>query len=288
MWEILFAPSVTQRRVLYGLARPLRAPLNYLANLMETRWHQQNVMHRVSLHEPEEDEYLLLHIWSALTTGLSAGFLEQARPYVYFDNQLPRRDRQRIMGFYRRCVQRHLYAHRIPQNVHYLAKNPALSPKLETLHEFFPDARIVYLVRNPLEVVPSFLSMMQFTWRVIGVPTQGPELRDFVLDMTRHWYDYPLQYLDQKPEDSYVIVNYDDLVSDPSITVTEIYQQIGLPVSEKFAQVLHHETEKARAYRSCHDYSLEKLGLDRELIVEEFQDIFERFGFDSGNHYHQG
>jgi hypothetical protein len=283
MWEILFAPSVTQRRILFALAKLLRAPLNWLANRVEKRWHQQNVMHRVSMREPEEDEYLLLHIWSALTTGLSAGFLEEAKPYAYFDSQLPLRDRQRIMGFYRHCVQRHLFAHRAPQDMRYLAKNPALSPKLETVHEYFPDAKILYLVRNPLEAVPSFLSMMQFTWRVVGVPVQGSELRDFVLAMARHWYDYPLRCLDKRPKDSYVIIKYDDLVSDPSNTVKAIYRQIGLPMSSDFAEVLQRETEKARAYRSRHDYSLATLGLEREQIVQEFHDIFERFGFDQEN-----
>ncbi len=284
MWEILFAPSVTQRRIVNALAKPLSAPFNLLANRMEARWHKQNVMHRVSMREPEEDEYLLLHIWSALTVGLSAGFLDEAMPYTYFDSQLPQRDRQRIMGFYRRCVQRYLFAHRTSQNMSYLAKNPALCPKLQTLYEFFPDAKVIYLVRNPLEVIPSFLSMMQFTWRVLGAPAEGSELRDYLLDMARHWYDYPLQYLDKMPDESYVIVNYDELIRDPSDTVRKIYQRIGLPMSADFAQVLQREAEKARTYKSRHGYSLEKLGLDREQILEEFQDIFQRFGFDTGDH----
>jgi len=284
MWEILFAPSVTQRRIVNALVKPLSAPFNLLANRMEARWHKQNVMHRVSMREPEEDEYLLLHIWSALTVGLSAGFLDEAMPYTYFDSQLPQKDRQRIMGFYQRSVQRYLFAHRTPQNMSYLAKNPALCPKLQTLHEFFPDAKIIYLVRNPLEVIPSFLSMMQFTWRVLGAPAEGLELRDYVLGMARHWYDYPLQYLDKMPDDSYVIVNYDDLIRDPSDTVRKIYQRLGLPISANFAQVLQCEADKARAYRSRHSYSLENLGLDREQILEKFQDIFQRFGFDTEDH----
>lgn len=284
MWEVLFAPSISQRRIISGIALLLRTPFNFLLKRTEARWQEQNVMHKVSLREPEEDDYLLLHIWSALTIGLSAGLLDEAMPYTYFDNQLPQRDRQRIMGFYRGCVQRHLFAHHMPQNIRYLAKNPALSPKLQTLHESFPDAKIIYLVRNPLEVIPSFLSMMQFSWRVLGAPAEGSALRDYLLRMARHWYDYPLQYLDKMPHESYVIVNYDDLISDPSDTVRKIYQRIGSPISENFAQVLDREAARARVYRSRHAYSLEKLGLDREQILQEFQDIFERFGFDAEDH----
>lgn len=128
MWEILFAPSISQRKFVWGLVKLLRVPMNILLNRMETRWQQQNIMHRVSLREPEEDDYLLLHNWSALTTSLSAGLLDEAMPYTFFDSQLPQRDRSRIMAFYRRCVQRHLVAHRAPQHRHYLAKIRLYAP----------------------------------------------------------------------------------------------------------------------------------------------------------------
>ena len=281
MWEILFSPSVTQRRMVWILAKFLKKPVDLLLNRMDASWQQRNVMHMVSLREPEEDDYLLLHIWSALTVGLSAGFLDEAMPYTYFDSQLSPPERQRIMGFYRRCLQRFLFARRVPHYIRYLAKNPALCPKLNTLHEFFPDAKIIYLVRSPLEVIPSFLSMMRFTWSVLGAPAEGSALRDYLLRMTRHWYDYPLRYLDKMPKESYAIVNYEELVRNPSDTVRKIYQQIGLPISSDFAQMLQREADKARAYRSHHDYSLESLGLDRGQILEEFQDIFQRFGFDT-------
>ena len=44
---------------------------------------------------------------------------------------------------------------------YFVAKNPAFSPKIATLMEFFPDARIIYLVRNPLDMLPSTISMDQ-------------------------------------------------------------------------------------------------------------------------------
>ena len=281
MWEILFAPSITQRRIVSGLALLIKAPLNFLLNRIEQSWHKKNVMHGVSLREPEEDDYLLLHIWSALTTGLSSGLLDDAMPYTYFDSQLPPQDRSRIMGFYRRCVQCHLFVRQAPHNMRYLAKNPALCPKLQTLSETFPDAKVIYLVRNPLEVIPSFLSMMQFSWRVLGAPAEDSELRDYLLRMARHWYQYPLQYLDNQPDDSYVIVNYDDLIRDPAGTVTHIYQRLGIALNQEFAATLQSETDKARSYHSQHKYSLQSLGLSREQIVEEFHDIFERFNFDT-------
>jgi hypothetical protein len=281
MWEALFAPSILGRKVVKAIVILDR----WLGRLgarqvaaVEEQWHEENVMHKVGLREPEEDDYLLLHIWSALTIGLSSGVLEEARPYAYFDTSLSKTDRDRIMGFYRRCLQRHLYAHR---NGQYLAKNPALTPKLDSVYEWFPDARVICLVRSPFEAVPSFVNMMQFSWRVIGAPKESDGLRDFVVDMARHWYRYPLERLEGAPEDRYVFVRYDDLVADPAGTVAGVYERFGFEMNPAFTRVLHEESERARRYRSRHGYSVEQTGLTREQILAIYQDVFDRFGFNT-------
>jgi hypothetical protein len=287
MWEILFAPSITQRRVVAGLAaidRLLGRPVQKRLDRTEQEWQEQNVMHEVSLREPEEDDYLLLHIWSALTTGLSAGLLGEAIPYTYFDTALPRTERNRIMAFYKRCLQRHVYADRSGNGGtrrQYLAKNPALCPKLDTVFEHFPDAKIIYLVRSPLEMLPSYVNMMMFSWRVLGIPVEGHALRDYLVEMARHWYTHPLQRLERAPADSNVIVKYDDLVRDPEQTIREIYAHLGFEFGPAFEQVLQEESAKARRYSSRHDYSLEENGLSRKQILDTYRDIFERFGFDT-------
>lgn len=287
MWEILFAPSITQRRLARMLAavdRLTGKPLRRRWHGVERAWSEQNVMHRVSLFAPEEDDYLLLHAWSALTIGLSAGLLREALPYTYFDTALPAKRRARIMTFYRSCIQRHLHAaaarrHRNARPPRYLAKNPALCPKLDSLIAEFPEAKIVYLVRNPLEVLPSYLSMMRFSWRAVGVPVEGEALANYLLEMAGHWYRYPLEWLAGAAEKSYVIVRYDALIRDPQRTVAEVYDHFGFDIAPAFARVLAAEATRAQHFRSRHEYDLEKLGLSRERILAEFRDIFERFDF---------
>lgn len=284
MWQILFAPSIAQRRlaaVAGALERRFGAPCRRLLERIERSWDAS--MHRISLFAPEEDDYLLLHAWSALTAGLSAGLLDEARPYTYFDGALPARERRRIMQFYRRCIQRHLHAEALERGGAagrlYLAKNPALCPKLDSVLEEFPDARIIYVVRNPLDVVPSYLHMLDFSWEAVGVAADRAALRDYVLEMAGHWYRYPLERLAALPPDRYVIVKYDDLTRDPEHTVGEIYARLGLSVEPRFAAILRRESAKARLYRSVHEYVLEELGLSRQRLVAEFRDVLDRFGF---------
>jgi hypothetical protein len=287
MWHILVAPSITQRQIVRGLSaldRLLGSPLDKILTLIERRWQDQNVMHQVSLRAPEEDDYLLMHIWSALTAGLSSGILSEAMPYTYFDTRLPAADRNRIMRFYYRCLQRHMYFEKSDGSNpprHYLAKNPALSPKLHTVLEHIPDAKIIYLVRSPLEMVPSYLSMMQFSWHAAGVCLNGGALRNYIEDMARHWYYYPLAQLDALPKDSHLVVNYNDLVADLEGTVARIYDHFGFTMSPEFRGQVRRKAAASHRYHSNHSYSLPELGLTREQIVAEYREIFDRFGFDT-------
>ena len=287
MWEILFAPSITQRKIIRGLASVVpwfSKMLHERLAIVEKGWYEQSPMHQISLSEPEEDDYLLLHIWSALATGLSAGLVEEAIPYTYFDTALPQTERRRIMGFYKRCVQAHLHARRKLDNMAsrcYLAKNPALSPKVDTVFEYFPDAKFIYLVRSPLQVIPSYVSMMKFSWRAVGIPGAGHVVQDYVIEMARHWYSYPLQRLERAPDDCYAIVKYDDLVGDPERTVREVYARFDFEIDPTFARVLREESAKARGFRSQHQYVLEDTGLSRQQILNDYREVFERFGFDT-------
>ncbi len=287
-WEILLAPSVTQRRVvqaLRALDRRLGGPLKRLQAAVDKRWQDGNVMHKVALRAPEEDQYLLVHIWSTLAVWVYAAILEGATRYVFFDTQMSPAEKKRIMTFYKGCVQRHLHAQADGDRRrarHYLSKNPSCSPKVDTIYRFFPDARIIYLVRNPLDVIPSYISLLDYTWRFLADPLEEYGSRDYVLEMARHWYRYPLEQLERAPRENYVVVNYNDLVQDAERTVADIYRRLGFEISPDFARVLREEAEKARNYRSEHEYSLEQMGLTREQIVAEYEDVFARFGFDTG------
>jgi hypothetical protein len=115
---------------------------------------------------------------------------------------------------------------------------------------------------------------------LFGASPDGHKSRDYVLDVVRHWYRYPLERLARAPKSSYAVVKYDDLVGDPYRTVTGIYDRLDLEVSPAFDGVLQEEAEKARDYHSRHTYSLEEVGLTRHQIVADFEDVFDRFGFD--------
>ncbi len=282
-WEMILAPSVTLRKVFWALSwldRRLGGPLHRLLGMLEETWQDENVVHRIALRAPEEDEYLLVHIFSSLKIWLYAAMVDEAARYTYFDSQMPKQERERIMTFYERCVRRHLYAHGEGER-HYLAKNPHFSPMVDTLYHTFPDARIIYLVRNPLDMIPSYVSLKEDEWQLLGNPVQEYASREYILDMADHWYSYPLERLEQAPRDSYIVVNFNDLVNDARRTVAAIYDRFDLELSPAFDEILRQVAKRARRHDSEHEYSLHEIGLTREQIVTRYRHVFDRFDFDT-------
>jgi hypothetical protein len=284
-WESLFAPSIALRKLFWRLAaldRRLGSPLERLAATCEERARREISMHSFALRAPEEDEHLHLHIWSAIEIWLFTAILEGAIPLTYFST-LPEPDRQRIMSYYVRCVRRHLYAHRADPHPgrHYLAKNPYASARIGSLYEHLPGVRFIYLARNPLDMIPSWISSVAYGWRLVGGTPDLYASRDYVLDMAEHWYRYPLQCFERAPRDSYVLVKFDDLVSDVEGTVRDIYRRFGLDWTASAARAAREASVGSRRHRSSHVYSLEQVGLTREQIVHRLGDVFARFGFDT-------
>lgn len=287
LWEILFAPSVLQRRLvalLDGLDRRLGSPIQHLAQKLDATLDEENELHTTGLLKPEEDQYLLVHAWSTLAVWQFAAILgEEAINYTHFDRAIPQPEKERILAFYRQMIQRHLYAHQDDAGSapHYLSKNPSATPKIDSLLSCFPDAHIVYLVRNPLDMVPSMISILDFTWSLLGDPPEPYACREYVLEMSKHWYRYPLERLAREPEARYAIVRFDDMVWDPNETVRRLYNRFGFTVDPTYAQILEEETRRSRNHVSHHTYSLAEMGLTRQRIVTEYRDIFDRFDFDT-------
>lgn len=281
-WEILLAPSVFLRKLIRGFVRIIRTlglPILGLLRRWERELQEDNVFHKLRIRGPEEDEYLWIHIFSALKIWSFAAMLEETDRYIYYDNQMEPANKKRMMDFYHACLQRHLYARRA-EDVHYLAKNPNFSPMVDTLLKRYPGARFIYLVRNPLEAVSSHLSLKETEWQLLGDPRQAYACRDFILEASEHWYTYPLQRLEQLPEEQFAVVKFEDLVENAHRTVTGTYRRLGLKMSEKYENILKLETRRARGHDSEHEYSLAEMGLSAERMQERFAGVFERFEYE--------
>jgi hypothetical protein len=154
------------------------------------------------------------------------------------------------------------------------------SSRVDALYETFPDARFIYLIRNPLNVVASMGSYGRAVWNDFQGGESAFPYDEYIWETVRKWYGYTLDRLEQAPPESDIIVNFNELTHNPRQVVTRIYEHFGLDLSPEFDQMLVEATERARAYESEHAYSFENTGFTRKQVLDEFGHLIERFGFE--------
>jgi hypothetical protein len=279
-WDIYLAPSVIQKKFTQFVSRldnKLGGYLHRALYAFDRRTLGQFKIHPISFFQPEEDENVLMHAWDSFWVTFLFPIMDEFPNYQHFDEALSPKHKRRIMAFYKSMLQRHMF---VSGKKYYVAKAPAFSAKIETLVEFFPDARIIYLARNPLDMLPSTVSWINYARRVFTDPGEGYFYLDEIVDLTQHWYRYPLRYIDSHPSPRYLILKYDDLIQRPEHIIRRFYEQFGYPDKPGLEKIVDEAVKETLSHRSDHSYSYEEMGFTRKQIVEIFADIFERFGFD--------
>jgi hypothetical protein len=280
-WEIYGAPSITQRKMLKLISR---LDNRYFGGRLHRKLYQIEgsrlnsiPMHRVAIHEVDEDEGILLHNWTSSFLIFIFPFMDALPPYLNFDAQNSKKDKKMSMEFYYRMVQKHVYFHGGKQ---YIAKNPAFSSKIHALREYFPDAKFIYLVRNPVDMLASKTSFFTYIWRYFNDPLEPYPFKDMLLDLTRRWYLETLKTLENLPESEYLIIKYNSLVEELDATTHKIFDHFDIPITPIFEKTLQQAVTDAAGYISKHKYSLFDMGYTAEQVYDQYREIFERFEFD--------
>ena len=110
-------------------------------------------------------------------------------------------------------------------------KTPANAARLKLLTKLFPDARFIYLSRNPLKVFPSTVKLWRALYSTQGLhnpPNLDGWLDDYVLDMfARLTEDYEADR-HVIPEGRLIELRYEDLIKDPIATLRDIYARLDI------------------------------------------------------------
>ncbi len=162
----------------------------------------------------------------------------------------------------------------------WVLKAPDHVYSLAALVEVYPDARIVFLHRDPLKVLGSVASL---TTMLRGAFSRHIDRDDTGADEARILAEKTHQMMafrenNAYPEEHLMDVRYLDLVRDPIGTVREIYNRFGLVFSAD-AEARMNDLLKAphNKGRSRHVYSLTDFGLDPRHEDPRFADYRERF-----------
>lgn len=245
-------------------------------------------IHRIRFDEVEEDEFALWTIFSSamclndapITTELAE--LDRLR---HFD-QWPMDQKIRALGWYRACLQKKMYRESprgsAPTKKWIVSKNPAFTHKVPELRRVFPRARFVYLVRNPLETIPSRLNLIQQIWRrrFKGFIQMSPRQVETILADSIRTYAAAERDLPTIPDESCLTIQYTDLVADPQEAAERIASHFNLPLSPSaLSSAARHLVEVRHPSTSHRRHTLDEFDLEETRIRRQLAAVFDRYGF---------
>ncbi|WP_198043629.1 sulfotransferase family protein [Ketobacter nezhaii] len=282
--QLIFAPSIVQRLIglaLSTLDRTLGAPVHtLLVRLQRQLFAGLDGIHSTGLEQPEEDYLGLIPALHCFLLILPFGDPALMR-LAYFDRDASAQERDSLMRYYRRLVQRHLYVqkHWHKSEATYLCKNPSFTPLFQTLATAFPDARFIACLRTPDQAVPSQVSSILIGARMFSGSVNKAWWCDNLVAMLRFYYSHLLSNLSDVGPDRHGFVRMEQLAGAPSATVTALYKRFHLPLTEHYRRWLAEEDTQAKAYRSAHHYRGSALGISAQDLCVRFEFVYRDLGY---------
>lgn len=278
-WHILF-PALTGR----ALVGPL---IRRLINAGKTEVMPEWTGHAMALDKVEEEEMLFLHNLDTqfVTAGL-LGFDDREYPELHFHDFQPQERRFRSMRFLNGLFQRQIHSTGKNQII---AQTHFSTHRLKTMLEFYPDAKFIYIIRNPHHVVPSFLSLLhnsiKFRWGLSNIPKAvldryNQRRYQAVIDLYRYFND--LQTQGELPNDRVMVLPYDLLRNNLEDAFKRVIDFTGIKVSSTLQEaVTKRATEQQHYQRKHHVMDLAEFGLNQDQINKDFAFIFKAYEFDT-------
>lgn len=159
----------------------------------------------------------------------------------------------------------------------WLLKTPHHLHYPEHLFARFPDAVVIQTHRHPIEVIPSYGSMMS----ALASPFTN-ELDPVA--MAQHWakkWQLGLAktraFRDNGHDDRYLDLWFKDSVNDPESTIRRIYEFTGQTLTEAaLTEMARWREMNARENRPEHHYQLSDYGFTSSGIEDQFEDYISR------------
>jgi hypothetical protein len=194
--------------------------------------------------------------------------------------------REQSVLFLKECFKRQAYYKNKDRVV---AKMNTSILRIQTLYKIFPDAKFIYLLRNPLEAIPSSHSLihklqeydtkqnMDATWyerRGFKRQDIAEKLYNINLLFYTHFYESVEQ--GKIPKSQISVVKYTDLCNDFENTIEKVRIFAELDFSEETKRKIKEQAAKQKNYKRQHEVeSLEKLNLSEERIRKDLAFLFE-------------
>jgi hypothetical protein len=231
----------------------------------------------VGFGRPQEEEFgmLMLGEGTPYLTHAWPRFGPAASEYLDFEglsSAKKKRWADAYLWFYKRLSLKH-------GGKTLVMKSPANAARLKLLTRLFPDARYIYIARNPLDVFPSTVKLWRALYSTQGLhnpPYLDTWLDDYILDMfvrLTERYEADRRLI---PEERLVELRYEDLIKDPIAAMRDIYAKLDVGDFNAAEAPMRDYLETQKEHRVS-EYELPP-ELKRK-IIERLGPYIDRFGY---------
>jgi omega-hydroxy-beta-dihydromenaquinone-9 sulfotransferase len=272
LWEMMF-PSLTVRSAM----RPI---LPTLEKISPAR-HHSTVAHDTSLTSVETDDASILfrHFDGFFLYGFIFAFAETDHRAMFEPSG--RDTSERDFAWFERLWRDNAFRH---ESHRVVAKLFSLGTRLPRFMEHFPEAQILYMVRDPLQVIPSGLSLVTGVLdKRFGFWSLPKDVRTrfierlyaaFVLLLRTFHDDW---VAGRVPRDRVMIVRFDRLMQDFGGLMDEILAFVGTEKTPELREAIVRVATEQRHFKSQHRYDAEKFGIEPERIQRDCAFVYETF-----------
>ena len=282
LWEMLL-PAISAQNAFEGL-------VDRFAPLSPAQYHGSDA-HQTSLRDVETDD--VAATFRYLDGGFAWFFIlafndewGSERSRKLFDESLEdEKDRLKLYKFMEGCWRKSMYRKRKSR---FVAKSSLFTLRTRSLLQRYPDCKLIYMVRDPLEVLPSGASLItgvlerSYSLFEKANPEALNRYMENIYQASVYMYRKfdEIQRTDPVPEKNLRIVTYPSLLRDLEGTVEGLIEFLELEPAPAFFDKLKQQVEKQRSYQSEHKYSLDKyvrFGFTEERIRKDLAFVYDRY-----------
>ena len=159
----------------------------------------------------------------------------------------------------------------------WILKSPSHLPYTEAVASAFPDAVLVMTHRDPVEVVPSYVSMEAALYKLNSVHSDEA-VGAFWSARLATWMNRFMAARARIGEDRFIDIDYREVAREPLRQAQRVLARVGVPVDAAVeAALAEFMAGNQREQRPLHEYSLERFGLDETAIKATFAAYRARF-----------
>lgn len=159
----------------------------------------------------------------------------------------------------------------------WILKSPQNLPYTDVIANAFPKAVLVMTHRDPLEVVPSYVSMEAALYKLNSVHSDEA-VGAFWFPRLAEWMHRFEEARARIGEHRFIDIDYREVAKEPLKQAQRVLAHIGVPLDDKIeAALTEFMAGNKREQRPMHDYSLERFGLNEAEVREAFASYRARY-----------